>query len=86
MPILYCNRNYASEDIDDSKTSVSMGRVNFHYWYFLHKGFKVQSSVCNSCHDVLMMSFGSDFMGKSRSLENTKNSSDYKNELQKYLL
>ena len=35
---------------------------------FYIKGFKVQSSVCNSCHDVLMMSFGSDFMGKGRSL------------------
>ena len=27
-----------------------------HYWYFLDKGFKFQLDVCNSCHDVLIMS------------------------------
>ena len=27
-----------------------------HYWYFLNKGFKFQPSVCNECHDLLMMS------------------------------
>ena len=26
-----------------------------HYWYFLNKGFKFQTDVCNGCHDVLMM-------------------------------
>ena len=27
-----------------------------HYWYFLDNEFKLQSSPCNACHDVLMMS------------------------------
>ena len=27
-----------------------------HYYYFLDEGFKFQSTVCNGCHDVLMMS------------------------------
>ena len=27
-----------------------------HYWYFLHKGFKIQPYVCNGCRDLLMMS------------------------------
>ena len=26
------------------------------YWYFLDKEFKFQPDVCNSCHDVIMMS------------------------------
>ena len=26
-----------------------------HYWYFLNKGFKFQTHVCNRCHDLLMM-------------------------------
>ena len=39
--MLYSNRIGFSEDID----------VNFHYWYFLDKGFKFQRYVCNGCHD-----------------------------------
>ena len=27
-----------------------------HYWYFLNKGFKCQSNVCNRCHDLSTMS------------------------------
>ena len=30
----------------------------YHYWYFLDKWFKFQSSVSNACHDALMMSIG----------------------------
>ena len=26
----------------------------WHYWYFLHRGFKFQLNVCNGFHDVLM--------------------------------
>ena len=26
-----------------------------YYWYFLDKGFRFQSYVCNECHDVLLM-------------------------------
>ena len=25
-------------------------------WYFLNKGFKFQTYVCNRCHDLLLMS------------------------------
>ena len=27
-----------------------------HYWYFLDKGFAIQSDPHNGCHDLLMMS------------------------------
>ena len=27
-----------------------------HDWYFLNKGFKLQTNVCNRCHDLLMIS------------------------------
>ena len=27
-----------------------------HYWYFLHKGFRFQPTVCNDVHDALMIS------------------------------
>ena len=27
-----------------------------HYWYFLNKGFKFQSYLCNRCDDLLMIS------------------------------
>ena len=27
----------------------------FHYWFFNH-GFKFQDSVCNGCHDLLILS------------------------------
>ena len=27
-----------------------------HYWYFLNKGFKFRTNVCNKYHDLLMMS------------------------------
>ena len=26
-----------------------------YYWYFLNKGFKFQTYVCNRCHNLLMM-------------------------------
>ena len=38
------------------ETSVSKMYIICHYWYFLDRGFKFQLSVCNDCHDVLMMS------------------------------
>ena len=30
--------------------------IIYRYTYFLDKGFKFQSPVCNNCHDVLTMS------------------------------
>ena len=29
--------------------------IVFYYCYFLDKGFKFQSYLCDGCHDVLMM-------------------------------
>ena len=40
---------------DVNKTSASNECISCHYWYFPEKAFKFQSSVCNSCHDVLMV-------------------------------
>ena len=37
--------------------------TNCHYWYFLDKGLKFQSTVCNSCHDVFMISIDIDNIG-----------------------
>ena len=45
-----------SEGIDVDKKSTSKECDICHYWYFLNKGFKFQPSVCNECHDLLMMS------------------------------
>ena len=44
------------EGIDINKTSTSKECYIFHYWYFLNKGFKFQSYVCNRFHDLVMMS------------------------------
>ena len=54
--MLYDNRIDISEEIDVNKTSKSKECDICNYWYFLDKGFKFQSNVCNGCHDVLMMS------------------------------
>ena len=54
--MLYFDRINVSEGIDVNKTSKSKGYNICHYWYFLDKGFKFQSNVCNECHDLLMMS------------------------------
>ena len=47
-----------SECIDVNKTSTSKEGIICHYWQFLDKGFKFQSSVSNGCHDVLIMTIG----------------------------
>ena len=44
------------EGIHTNKTSASKECYIFHYWYFLNKGFKFQSYVCNRLHDLVMMS------------------------------
>ena len=45
-----------SEDIDINKTSASKECFICHYRYFIDKVLKFQPSVCNCCHDLLMMS------------------------------
>ena len=51
----YYDRIDVSEGIDVSKTSQSKDCDVCHYWYFLNKGVKFQSYVCNRCHNLLMI-------------------------------
>ena len=50
--MLYYDRVEVSEELDFDKTSESKECDVCHYWYFLNKGFKFQSYVCNGCHDL----------------------------------
>ena len=52
---LYYDRNDVSRGIDLNKTNTSKTCIIFHYWYILYKGLRFQSTVCNGCHNVLMM-------------------------------
>ena len=54
--MLYFDRIDFSEWIGVNKTSKPKEHDICHYWYFLNTGFKSQLSVCNRCHDLLMMS------------------------------
>ena len=54
--MLYYDQIDVSEKKDFNKTSASKECDTCHYWYFLDKGFKFQSDVCNGCHGILMMS------------------------------
>ena len=56
IKMLYYDKTVVSEVIDFDKTSASKECNICHYWYFLNKGFKFQSYVCNGCHDLLMLS------------------------------
>ena len=42
-----------SEGIDANKTNASKECDICHYWYFLDKGFKYESYLCNGCHDLI---------------------------------
>ena len=53
--MLYYDRIDAFEGIDINKISASKECDICQYWYFLDKGFKFQSYICNACLDVLMM-------------------------------
>ena len=54
--MLYYDKIDVSEGIDINEISLSKEFDICHFWYFLDKGFKFQPSVCNRCHNVLMMS------------------------------
>ena len=54
--MLYYDRIDVSEGTDTNKTSASKECDICHYWYFLNFSFKFQPSLCNRCHDLLMMS------------------------------
>ena len=53
--MLYYERIDIFKKIDINKTRASKECGICHYWYFLDKGFKFQSNVCNECHDVLVI-------------------------------
>ena len=52
--MLHYNRIDLSKGIDPAKSSNSKECMVCHYWFFNH-GFKDQDSVCNGCHDLLML-------------------------------
>ena len=52
--MLYFDRIDVSDRIDVNKTSESKECNICHYWYFLNKGFKFQSNICNRCRDLLI--------------------------------
>ena len=54
--MIYYDRIYVSEGIDVNKISESKECNICYYWYFLNKGFKLQSYVCNRCHDLVIIS------------------------------
>ena len=49
----------ASEGIVVNKTSASNECELCHYWFFKDVGFKFEEHVCNGCHDLLTMAYGS---------------------------
>ena len=52
----YYNNIGLTEESDHlTKCKNSRECIVCHHWYFNH-GFKFQKSVCNGCHDLLMMS------------------------------
>ena len=54
--MLYDDRTDVSEGIDVNKTSASKECDVCHYWHFLKFSSKFQPTVCNRCHDLLIMS------------------------------
>ena len=56
LEMLYYDRIDVSEGIDVNKTIASKECDICHYWYFLNYSFKFQPNVCNTCHDLLIMS------------------------------
>ena len=52
--MLNYNKTDLKEETDLTKSNDSKGCIVCHYWYFNHE-FKLQSSVCNGCHDLKML-------------------------------
>ena len=42
-----------SKGIDVNITNGSHEYIISHYWYFLGMNFKLQTEVCNGCHDLM---------------------------------
>ena len=51
--MLFYDRIDISEGININKTSALKECNICHYSYFLNKGFKFQTYVCNRCHDFI---------------------------------
>ena len=54
--MLYFDKIDVSEGNGVNKASKSKECDICHYWYFLSKGFKFQTNLCNKCHDLLIIS------------------------------
>ena len=54
--MLYYHRIYFSEGINVNKTNTSKECDICRYWYFLNYSFTFQPYVCNTCHNLFMMS------------------------------
>ena len=52
--MLYYDKIDLSKGIDIAKSNNSKECMVCQYWYFNHE-FKLQYSVCNGCHDLLML-------------------------------
>ena len=51
--MLEYDRTDESEGIDVNKTNASKECDNFHYWHSLNKKFRLETYVCNGCHDLM---------------------------------
>ena len=54
--MLYYDKIDLCERIDPAKSNNSKECIVCHYWLF-NRGFKFQNSVCNGCHDLMMLCF-----------------------------
>ena len=53
--MVYYDKVGLSEGIGLTESNNSKECIVFHYWYFNH-GFRFLNSVCNNCHDLVMLS------------------------------
>ena len=60
--MLYYDRTYVTEGIDNNKTSATKECDMCNSWYFLDKRFKFQPNVCNRCHNIFMMSMNDNIL------------------------
>ena len=54
--MIYYDRIDVQEGIDINEKSASRECIICQYCYFLYMGFKFQSTMCNGCNNLLMMS------------------------------
>ena len=52
--MLHYDRTDLGEGTDVAKSNNSKECIIGHYWFF-NNGFKLQDSVCNGCHDLVML-------------------------------